>query len=180
MHTPERFELSPEFQLFLKGQPLALGVVQIMIGINHIVFGAVLGNLHSYAVYCKVPHWASSVSMCSGYQCLAAIKNPTSKLIKIALFFNIIAVILSAAAIALYLIDLMTPYPYQCSSFPINNSTNTSNCLIIRSMAMIGQYGIAGALLTFSCLEFCVATVISYCGIKAVSYKVETTGVTIH
>ncbi|XP_028648989.1 membrane-spanning 4-domains subfamily A member 15-like [Erpetoichthys calabaricus] len=179
MYTPETFELSPGFQLFLKGQPLALGVVQIMIGINHIVFGAILGNLNSYAVYCKVPHWASSVSICSGYQCLAAIKNSTSKLIKIALFVNIIAVILSAAAIALYLIDLMIPYPYQCS-FPINNSTNISDCLIIRNMAMIGQHGIAGALLTFSCLEFCVASVISYCGIKAVSYKVEMTGIAIH
>ncbi|MBN3289989.1 M4A15 protein, partial [Polypterus senegalus] len=82
-----------KLQRFLKGEPKALGVAQIMIGVINIGFGIVLAFTDSLAVFGGIPFW-------------------TSIMIKGALGTNIISTIFSCIGIIMYSTDLAVELCY--------------------------------------------------------------------
>ncbi|XP_039607545.1 membrane-spanning 4-domains subfamily A member 4A-like isoform X4 [Polypterus senegalus] len=149
--------MQQSLKAFLKGEPKALGAVQIMIAVLSISFGALLGLTGSMAFIGGIPFWPSILYIISGSLSVAATKKPTPCLMKGALSMNIISAIFTILGICMYSLDI--PFYYglmECDG---------SNCVpaLIQSVAN----GIKSLLLLFSILEFCIAFSLSIYGCTA-------------
>ncbi|XP_076871947.1 membrane-spanning 4-domains subfamily A member 4A-like [Brachyhypopomus gauderio] len=142
------------FEKFLKVQPKALGIVQIMIGITTILFGIVTTF---YAVVISVisgcVYWCSVTYIIAGSLTVAAENKRHICLLKGSLGMNVVSAVFSGTAIILFSADfvlLQCDRAYwQCQMF------------ISRSN------GISGVLLLFSLLQFIISICISAFGCRA-------------
>ncbi|XP_051778431.1 membrane-spanning 4-domains subfamily A member 15-like [Erpetoichthys calabaricus] len=156
--------MQQSLKAFLKGEPKALGAVQIMIAVLSISFGALLGLTGSMAFLGGIPFWPSILYIISGSLSVAATKKPTPCLMKGALSMNIISAIFTILGICMYSLDI--PFYYGILA------CDDSNCApaLIQSVAN----GIKSILLLFSILEFCIAFSLSIYGCKAVCQIKDT------
>ncbi|XP_039607622.1 membrane-spanning 4-domains subfamily A member 4D-like isoform X3 [Polypterus senegalus] len=141
-----------KWQRFLKGEPKALGVVQIMIGLINICFGIVLAFPGSLAVFCAIPFWTSVMYIISGSLSICAADKMQPCQIKGALATNIISTIFSCIGIIVYSIDL---------------GINPRFRQIYSNYSFQAIQGIKGILLIFTILEFWVSLFTSIYGCKA-------------
>ncbi|XP_039607530.1 uncharacterized protein LOC120527772 isoform X2 [Polypterus senegalus] len=102
--------MQQSLKAFLKGEPKALGAVQIMIAVLSISFGALLGLTGSMAFIGGIPFWPSILYIISGSLSVAATKKPTPCLMKGALSMNIISAIFTILGICMYSLDI--PFYY--------------------------------------------------------------------
>uniref|UniRef100_A0A8C4RGJ7 Membrane-spanning 4-domains subfamily A member 15-like n=1 Tax=Erpetoichthys calabaricus TaxID=27687 RepID=A0A8C4RGJ7_ERPCA len=138
-----------KLQRFLEGEPKALGVVQIMIGVINIGFGIVLAFSGSLAVISGIPFWASIMYIISGSLSICAADKMQLCKIKGALATNIISTIFSGIGIIMYSMDLGIQICF-------------NKCYYNYSYEV--AQGIKGVLLIFTILEFCVSLCTSvYC-----------------
>ncbi|XP_026765524.3 membrane-spanning 4-domains subfamily A member 4A [Pangasianodon hypophthalmus] len=141
---------------FLKGQPKALGTVQIMIGVITLVFGIVLVSDPQYApasVLTGNVYWASIVYIIAGSLSVAAENNLNSCLVKGSLGMNVVSAVFSAVGIGVLTTDLFLYY--YCNSY--------EDCY--RFMAR--SKAISGVLLVFAFLQFIISISISAFACKA-------------
>ncbi|MBN3309648.1 membrane-spanning 4-domains subfamily A member 4D [Amia ocellicauda] len=141
---------SAALKRFVKGQPTALGVVQIMIGLFTIGSGVLLeGDTRSFAFYISLPFWPSLLYIISGALSIAGEKSKRNNtcVIRAALTTNIISAVIAGIAISIFSIEI-TVKP----TFFRDN--------------MFGPLKVI--LLTLAVLEFCVAVSVSAFGCKAV------------
>ncbi|XP_053866472.1 membrane-spanning 4-domains subfamily A member 15-like isoform X6 [Malaclemys terrapin pileata] len=96
---------------FHKGEPLALGITQILVGAMQFAVGMVMAMVNSYfwilALSVHVPIWSGLLYIISGALSVAAAKNPKIQLVKGSLGMNIISSVLAGCAMILYLVSLM-------------------------------------------------------------------------
>ncbi|XP_074794633.1 membrane-spanning 4-domains subfamily A member 4A-like isoform X2 [Natator depressus] len=127
---------------FYKGEPLALGITQILVGAMQVAVGMVMAMVNSYlwilALTVHVPLWSGL-------------------LVKGSLGINIISSVLAGCAMILYLISLMeSRYQSRCDWYP-------ENCFPYKvTMACIM------VLFLFTFLEFCVSISTAAFGCKTV------------
>ncbi|XP_058871452.1 membrane-spanning 4-domains subfamily A member 15-like [Acipenser ruthenus] len=136
-------QLPGPLQTFLRGQPKALGVVQIIIGIVSLLFGPVLVNVYIFAGDIGLPFWTGVWYIISGSLAVAAENIHRRDLVKACLGMNIISSIFAGVGFILYSVDL---------------SIRTST---------IQHVGIVAVLLVLNILEMCIAIATSAFGCKS-------------
>ncbi|XP_035252018.1 membrane-spanning 4-domains subfamily A member 4A-like isoform X3 [Anguilla anguilla] len=150
---------------FLKGDPKALGTVQIMIGVLNILFGIVMAvHADSIGVYSGIVFWGALIYISSGALSVAANNKLNKCLVRGALGMNIISTITAGIAIILFSLLIVIMMRYDCygieKSFAYYDDT--------RCALQTRSQGMTGVLLVFSILEFIISICVSAFACRAV------------
>ncbi|XP_026541042.1 membrane-spanning 4-domains subfamily A member 15-like [Notechis scutatus] len=88
---------------FYQGEPVALGITQILTGIIGIVFGILFNFIDhgdsTYFLLIKIPYWGGILHIISGSLTVAAARNPKIPLVKGMLAMNAISAITAGLGI---------------------------------------------------------------------------------
>ncbi|XP_053540009.1 membrane-spanning 4-domains subfamily A member 12 [Ictalurus punctatus] len=143
---------------FLKGEPKALGTVQIMIGLLTILLGIVMAVYpQNISVYSGVMFWGSLLHITAGSLAVSASNKLNACVVKGAMVVNIFSTIAAGIAIIMLSLDLVIG-PYR---FCLFNGCGNDFIAVSRTS------GIIGVLLVFSLLQFTISIAISAFTCKA-------------
>uniref|UniRef100_A0A8C3XSA2 Uncharacterized protein n=1 Tax=Chelydra serpentina TaxID=8475 RepID=A0A8C3XSA2_CHESE len=135
---------------FYKGEPLALGITQILVGAMQVAVGVIMAMVNSYlwimALSVYVPIWSGLLYIISGSLSVAAAKNPKIPLVKGSLGMNIISSVLAGCAMILYLVSLLESryqsrcdwYPEECTTYVSTSAAGGQGCECIHRPAPTG------------------------------------------
>ncbi|KAI4875859.1 hypothetical protein NFI96_034112 [Prochilodus magdalenae] len=155
-------------QKFLKGEPKALGTVQIMIGLLTFMFGIVI-SIHSDPIittYSGIAFWGSLMYIVTGSLAVGASNNLHHCVVKGTLVMNVLSTITAATAIILLSIDcVIRPCNYYYDGMV--------RCERPQSI------GIIAVLLVFSILQFVVSISVSAFACKATCRPEPSVNITV-
>ncbi|XP_030046131.1 membrane-spanning 4-domains subfamily A member 4A [Microcaecilia unicolor] len=165
-------------QQFFKGEPKALGAIQIMIGIIQFIFGIVLVSavspIYSVFVNSGIPFWGGVIFIISGSLSVAAKNKAKMCLVKGILVLNITGAVVAVIGIILIVVDLSSTYN---SNYSCNNNYDSlyynsdDNCQEIQGFLESAMNGIEGVLLVLMLLEFCISKSTCVFSCAAICYK---------
>ncbi|XP_028593528.1 membrane-spanning 4-domains subfamily A member 15-like isoform X1 [Podarcis muralis] len=137
-----------------KGKNRVLGTIQIMTGFIHISFGIILSTLTSvytsYFVSGEIPFLGGASFIVSGCLSIGAEKSPTECAVKGSQAMNIISAIFALLGILTFIVDLS-------KNGPFHYDDNHHYSLVMKTGNRI-----AIVLLTFTIVEFCIASATAY------------------
>ncbi|XP_036409134.1 membrane-spanning 4-domains subfamily A member 4A-like [Megalops cyprinoides] len=133
---------------FLRGEPKALGAVQIMIGVFMFATGIVMSFDHAVSVYVGAPFWGGILFISSGSVSVSAEKYQTRCLVKAALVLNILGSVVAGFVFIAYCFGLLLDTFHSRSELkPGLNSI----MMILSLLEMIITISTSG----FACKELC-------------------------
>nr|XP_056703267.1 membrane-spanning 4-domains subfamily A member 4A-like [Euleptes europaea] len=153
-----------ELKKLYKGEPMALGITQILIGILEFAFGlvrvmAAYSNLYyHYASHFETPYWTGILYIISGSLSVAVAKNPKIPLVKGMLAMNVV----SSVAAGIGIIFLSSSVADSIYYYHMCNSYHTSSippdiCHEYIDIPGHQIHAISAVLLAFTVLEFLIA-----------------------
>ncbi|XP_062393938.1 membrane-spanning 4-domains subfamily A member 4A-like [Sardina pilchardus] len=108
---------------FLKGEPVALGTVQIMIGVIIFLFG-IASTISAYAMSTisgRPMLWGAIMYITAGSLTVRANKDLNSCLVKASMVMNLFSSITAVIGIIMEILYIAsTEYPYSCYYLPCN------------------------------------------------------------
>ncbi|KAL6455688.1 hypothetical protein MHYP_G00355390 [Metynnis hypsauchen] len=138
---------------FLKGEPKALGTVQIMIGVFTILSAFVV--IRTVFVISGISFWGALIYIITGSVTVSAEKNLNPCLVKASLGMNVISAVTAGIAVFILSADLTTGY----ICYYYSDSYSSAYCE--------SSYVLLILILIFTLLEFCISITISAFGCKA-------------
>ncbi|XP_035388478.1 membrane-spanning 4-domains subfamily A member 4A-like [Electrophorus electricus] len=160
--------ISGPLQSFLKGEPKALGTVQIMIAIMTILFAIVIAVTGpTLYIYSGVFFWGSLIlcpHISAGSLSVAAENKLNSCAVKGCLTMNIISAVTAGVATVLLSVDigLLTNFIYRYENYSKYNDSE----IFYRAMGYLN--GFRGILLVFTVLEMIISICSSAFSCKAI------------
>lgn len=137
----------------------AMGVVQIMVGAIHLIFGGFLRAAYvgqtSITLLSKVPTWAGILFIVSGVFAFPAHEGRSRNHLIGTLVLNIIAAIESVAAVIIFSIDLSSRSYDICMNEGAGVAFN--QCKMYRGAFVVLEVGSLSFLLTLALLELCIS-----------------------
>ncbi|XP_060726331.1 membrane-spanning 4-domains subfamily A member 15 [Tachysurus vachellii] len=144
-------------RMFLKGEPVALGTVQIMIGIVMMAMGAI--TWFTQTLFGEIPLGLGLSFIISGSVTLGSHKGTFRPIIKSAVVVNIISVLLALSGICYFCFAFtIQPDLNSCKGSGDTYYTRYYDCQYITGKLKDIISGINGILLILSMLEVCVCT----------------------
>ncbi|XP_054855761.1 membrane-spanning 4-domains subfamily A member 15-like [Eublepharis macularius] len=143
-----------------KGEPMALGITQILIGILEIAFGLVIviaDRDHFPHTHIVNPYWTGIPYIISGSLSVAAAKDSKLSVVKGMLGMNVVSAV--AAGIGIVILSVYVAYPryhYMCDSYYTEHVPEEicHEAIIIPHAVM---FNMSVILLVFTILEFVIA-----------------------
>ncbi|KAG7335944.1 hypothetical protein KOW79_000637 [Hemibagrus wyckioides] len=157
-------------RMFLKGEPVALGTVQIMIGIIMMAMGAI--TWFTQILYSEISLGLGLSFIFSGSVTLGAHKGTYPPLIKSALALNIISALLAMSGICYFCFAFtVQPDLKTCNTSEYDHTYHECEYKVESLQELI--HGIKGILLILCVLELCVCTttIVFSCKAKAFGNK---------
>ncbi|KAL6455684.1 hypothetical protein MHYP_G00355350 [Metynnis hypsauchen] len=171
--TGENISIGGPLQNFLKGEPKALGTVQIMIGLMTFMFGIVITiNVDLIiTVYSGIAFWGGLMYIITGSLAVAASNKLHRCVVKGALVMNVLSSIVAAIAIILLSLDFVVSgffrpcrYDYDYDNFKCNRGQST---------------GINAVLLIFSIMQFIISICVSAFACKSTCKAEPSVNITV-
>ncbi|XP_073537816.1 membrane-spanning 4-domains subfamily A member 8-like [Phyllobates terribilis] len=161
----EHIQTPPYHQTFFKGQPKALGAVQISLGFVQILVGTVLlytfNAYTSVTAYSFIVYWGGAWYIISGSVMVAAADKTSRSLVKGTLATNVISSLIALCEVSLVIIDIAHTYYYRygpCFTNPCSLFQDT--ILVIRLITLIHlilitflQFSMSSSAVAFSILS---------------------------
>ncbi|XP_069088977.1 membrane-spanning 4-domains subfamily A member 5-like [Pleurodeles waltl] len=162
-HVPPQSPKSNMQQNSQQSAVFAMGVVQIIVGAIHIIFGGLLRTAYvgqtSITLLSKVPSWAGVMFIVSGAFSLSAHQGRSRNHLIVTLVLNIIAAVEAVAAVVIFSFDL-TSHSYDiCMNEGVGVAFN--QCKMYRAAFLVLEIGSLLFLLTLALLEFCISVATS-------------------
>uniref|UniRef100_A0ACB8FRE0 Uncharacterized protein n=1 Tax=Sphaerodactylus townsendi TaxID=933632 RepID=A0ACB8FRE0_9SAUR len=146
-----------------RGEPMALGITQILIGILEISFGLVVAIAKSSPYYAgghhlTNPYWLGILFIISGSLSVAAAKDPKVPLVKGMLAMNVVSSVAAGIAIVIFSISLEHIYYfyYRCTSYYLSTMP-PDICHEYITIPQNLMHAISAVLLTVTVLEFLIS-----------------------
>nr|XP_033776589.1 membrane-spanning 4-domains subfamily A member 15-like [Geotrypetes seraphini]XP_033776591.1 membrane-spanning 4-domains subfamily A member 15-like [Geotrypetes seraphini] len=156
--SQEKYQTPETIKTFNKGQPVALGSIQILLGLVHLFFGitfAIANTLPILTISSGVCFWTGIPLLISGSLSVAAEKREKLVLVKASLGSNLLSLVAGLVAVILFAVT-MTEIGQMCISradAEENNDTYRNWYKWCDSSPFALTYGLNGLFLAFLLLE---------------------------
>ncbi|XP_015270380.1 PREDICTED: membrane-spanning 4-domains subfamily A member 4A-like [Gekko japonicus] len=148
-----------------RGEPMALGITQIGIGIVVIAFGLVIvmaeGTLeyHYGEIHIRTPYWTGILYIISGSLSVVVAKKPEISLVKGMLGMNVVSAVAAGIAIVILSISVAhISYYSECDGY-YNTEMPPEICHEVITIPYTQMRYMAAVLLTFTILEFLITII---------------------